>query len=145
MSNPSLHPKGWFDKGFKNKKMLSCDPTVEEPPTHILIDYLSATATPPPPRVQGHAGNRLLATRILTVNKHKKRCRHEFSHAYMYLTCALLASMYLLSCMTYTPHSQEGATTLKTLGIQEQNNHQPKTFHSQQTARKPDTLEGRPE
>ncbi len=31
----------------------------------------------------------------------------------MHLTCALLASMYLFSCMTYTPHSQEGATTLR--------------------------------
>ena len=111
MSNPSLHPKGWFDNGFKNKKMLSCDPAVEEPSTHILIDYLSATDTIPPPpnqqRVQGRAGNRLLAMRIK--NSIQKRCRHEFSHAYMHLTCALLASMYLLSCMTYTPHSQEGA------------------------------------
>ena len=69
MSNPSLHPKGWFDNGSKNKKMLSCDPTVEEPSTHILIDYFSAmdTIPPPPPphqRVQGHAGNILLAMRI---------------------------------------------------------------------------------
>ncbi len=66
MSNPSLHPEGWFDNGFKNKKMLSCDPAIEEPSTHILIDYFSATDTTPPnhQKVQGHADNILLAMRI---------------------------------------------------------------------------------
>ncbi len=84
MSNPSLHPEGWFDNGFKNKKMLSCNPTVEEPSTHILNDYLSATDTTlPHQRVQGHVGNRLLATRILTEQKSavdtSLACIHAFN------------------------------------------------------------------
>ncbi len=61
----------------------------------------------------------------------------------MHLMCALLASMYLLSCMTYTPHSQEGATLL-TLGIQEQNN-PTRNLPFQQTARNTDTLKGQSE
>ncbi len=121
MSDPSLHPEGWFfDNDFKNKKMLSCDPTVGDlPHTFWLVTWV--LRTPPPPhyqRVQGHAGNRLLAMRILTEQKSAVDTSLACIHAF---NMRLLASMYLLSCMTYTPHSQEGAT-LKTLGIQEQNN-----------------------
>ncbi len=52
----------------------------------------------------------------------------------MHSTCALLASMYLLSCMTYTPHSQEGATTLRHKEYQNRNlpalDKQSNTIHS---------------
>ncbi len=71
MSNPSLHPEGWFDNGSKNKKMLSCDPTVEEPFTHILIGYFSAPDTAPPPEgFKTMQNNRLLATCAYDLYRH---------------------------------------------------------------------------